>query len=229
MLRNVINPHIMRVKRKYEDYSLMADAPEIATTPRRAPQQQRSRERVERILLSAKGLIERSGSDAMKMGELAEQAGISIGSLYQYFPDKAAVIAALAERYNEEGRACIRDGLAGVSDAAGLRRAFGELIDIYYGLFLAEPVIRDIWSGTQADKSLREIDLIDSRENGALMTAVLVRIFPDADPAALASRAMLVMHLGNATMRLAISVNREEGDAFVEDFKRMALNELLAG
>lgn len=229
MLRNVINPHIMRVKRKYEDYSLMADAPEIATTPRRAPQQQRSRERVERILLSAKGLIERSGSDAMKMGELAEQAGISIGSLYQYFPDKAAVIAALAERYNEEGRACIRDGLAGVSDAPGLRRAFGELIDIYYGLFLAEPVMRDIWSGTQADKSLRQIDLIDSRENGALMTAVLVRIFPDADPAALASRAMLVMHLGNATMRLAISVSREEGDAFVEDFKRMALNELLAG
>ena len=207
----------------------MADAPEIATTPRRAPQQQRSRERVERILLSAKGLIERSGSDAMKMGELAEQAGISIGSLYQYFPDKAAVIAALAERYNEEGRACIRDGLAGVSNALGLRRAFGELIDIYYGLFLAEPVMRDIWSGTQADKSLRQIDLIDSRETGALMTAVLVRIFPDADPAALASRAMLVMHLGNATMRLAISVDRAEGDAFVEDFKHMALDALLGG
>ena len=229
MLRNVINPHIMHVKHKCEECSLMVEVPEIATSSRRTPQQQRSRERVERILASAKGLIERSGSDAMKMGELAEQAGISIGSLYQYFPDKAAVIAALAERYNEEGRTCIRDGLAGVSNAPGLRRAFGELIDIYYRLFLAEPVMRDIWSGTQADKSLREIDLLDSRENGALMTAVLVRIFPDANPAALASRAMLVMHLGNATMRLAISVDRAEGDAFVEDFKRMALNELLSG
>jgi AcrR family transcriptional regulator len=205
----------------------MADAPEIATPSRRTPQQQRSRERVERILLSAKGLIERSGSDAMKMGELAEQAGISIGSLYQYFPDKAAVIAALAERYNEEGRACIRDGLAGVSDAPGLRRAFGDLIDIYYGLFLAEPVMRDIWSGTQADKSLQQIDLLDSRENGVLVSAVLERIYPDADRAILASRAMLVMHLGNATMRLAISVSREEGDAFVENYKHMALNELL--
>jgi AcrR family transcriptional regulator len=207
----------------------MTEVPDIATPARRAPQQQRSRERVERILLSAKGLIERSGSDAMKMGELAEQAGISIGSLYQYFPDKAAVIAALAERYNEEGRACIRDGLAGVNDAPGFRRAFGELIDIYYGLFLAEPVMRDIWSGTQADKSLQQIDLLDSRENGVLVSAVLERVYPDADPAALTSRAMLVMHLGNATMRLAISVSREEGDAFVEDFKRMAINELLAG
>ncbi len=205
----------------------MTEAPEVATSGRRTPQQQRSRDRVERILSVAKGLIERSGSDAMKMGELAEKAGISIGSLYQYFPDRAAVIAALAERYNEEGRTCIRDGLVGVADAPGLRRAFGELIDVYYGLFLAEPVMRDIWSGTQADKSLQQIDLADSRENGALLAAVLERIYPDTDPAALANRAMLVMHLGNATMRLAISVGREEGDVFVANYKRMALNDLL--
>lgn len=204
----------------------MADV-DTAAPARRAPQQQRSRERVERILTSAKLLIERSGSDAMKMGELAEQAGISIGSLYQYFPDKAAVIAALAERYNEEGRICIRDGLAGIADAPGLRRAFAELVDTYYGLFLAEPVMRDIWSGTQADRSLQQIDLNDSRENGALLAAVLERLYPDADPSALASRAMLIMYLGNATMRLALSVGRKEGDVLVEDYKRLALTELL--
>lgn len=227
MLRKVINPHIIDVKQKCEDYSLMAEAAETAVPARRTPQQQRSRERVERILNAAKGLIERSGSDAMKMGELAAEAEISIGSLYQYFPDKAAVIGALAERYNEEGRACIRDGLAGVSDAPDFRRAFGELIDIYYGLFLAEPVMRDIWSGTQADKSLHGIDLADSHENGALVGAVLQRIYPDADPAELLNRATLVMYLGSASMRLAISVGRKEGDAYVGNFKRMAVAELL--
>jgi len=200
---------------------------ETATPTRRNPQQQRSRERVERILNAAKGLIERAGSDAMKMGELAELAEISIGSLYQYFPDKGAVIGALAERYNEEGRACICDALADVADAPGFRRAFGELIDIYYGLFLAEPVMRDIWSGTQADKSLRGIDLADSHENGAFVGAVLARIYPDADPADLLSRATLAMYLGTSTMRLAISVDRNEGDAYVANYKRMALAELL--
>lgn len=229
MLRKVINPHIIDVKQKCEDYSLMAETAETVAPARRTPQQQRSRERVERILGAARGLIERSGSDAMKMGELAERASISIGSLYQYFPDKAAVIAALAERYNEEGRICIRDGLAGVGDAASFRRAFGELIDVYYGLFLAEPAMRDIWSGTQADKSLHSIDLTDSHENGVLVSAVLERICPDADPVELLRRATLVMYLGNSTMRLAISVGREEGDAYVANFKRMALNELLGG
>jgi hypothetical protein len=85
--------------------------------------------------------------------------------------------------------------------------------------------MRDIWSGTQADKDLRDIDLADSRANGALLAEVLSRLRPDADPGELAHSAFLVMHLGEATMRLAISVDRAEGDALVEAYKRMALRE----
>ncbi len=145
------------------------------------------------------------------MAEVAAKAGISIGSLYQYFPDKAAIIRTLAERINAEGRACIEEGLRDVRDAAGLRDAFGRLIDTYYGLFLAEPVMRDIWSGLQADKGLREIDLEDSRINGRVLAEVLARIDPGADPAGQFTRAFLVMQLGEATMRLAISVGRDAG------------------
>ncbi|MGL4966896.1 MAG: TetR/AcrR family transcriptional regulator [Inquilinus sp.] len=193
---------------------------------RREPSQRRSRERVERILAVATELIAAQGSDALRMAEVAAKAGISIGSLYQYFPDKAAIIRTLAERINAEGRACIEDGLRGVRDAAGLRDAFGRLIDTYYGLFLAEPVMRDIWSGLQADKGLREIDLEDSRINGRVLAEVLARIDPGADRAGQFTRAFLVMQLGEATMRLAISVGRAEGDALVEGYKRMALREL---
>ncbi|MDR6291672.1 AcrR family transcriptional regulator [Inquilinus ginsengisoli] len=201
-------------------------AEDQATALRRAPTQRRSRERVERMLAVATELIAAKGSDAMRMGEVAEKAGVSIGSLYQYFPDKAAIIRTLAERYNAQGRACIADGLADVRDAAGLRDAFGRLIDIYYGQFLAEPVMRDIWSGTQADKGLRDIDLEDSRINGAVLAKILARLRPGADPAALAASAFLVMQLGEATMRLAISVDRREGDVLVEAYKRMALREI---
>lgn len=96
MLRNVINPHIMHVKQKSEDYSYMT------AESRRTPQQQRSRERVERILTVAKALISRVGSDAMKMGEVAAEAGISIGSLYQYFPDKVSIVEAVRHRHLED-------------------------------------------------------------------------------------------------------------------------------
>jgi AcrR family transcriptional regulator len=162
----------------------------------------------------------------MRMGEVAEKAGVSIGSLYQYFPDKAAIIRTLAERYNAHGRACIKAELETVRDMAGLHIAFGQLIDTYYGMFLAEPVMRDIWSGTQADKGLRDIDLADSRANGAVLTDALARLRPETDRAELAVSAFLIMQLGEATMRLAISVGRSEGDALVDAYKQMVLRDI---
>ena len=202
------------------------DKIEESSALRRAPSQKRSQERVERMLQAATALIEESGSDAMRMGEVAERAGVSIGSLYQYFPDKSAIVLTLAERYNAEGRACIADGLAGVRDIESLLTAFGGLIDTYYGIFLAEPVMRDIWSGTQADKALRNIDLRDSRANGALLAEAWQVVAPRADSNDIQRKAFLIMSLGEATMRLAISVERAEGDALVADYKAMALREI---
>lgn len=206
-------------------------APAAAKKPatlRRAPSQQRARERVERILAVASELIAATGSDTLRMSEVAEQAGISIGSLYQYFPDKAAILRTLAERYNAEGRACIEAGLAPVTDLKSLCQAFAALVDIYYGYFLAEPVMRDIWSGTQADKALREIELDHSRVIGGLLAATLSRIWPKLDRKDLEAGAFLLMHLGEATMRLAVSVKRREGDALVAAYQAMAAREFVA-
>ena len=196
-------------------------------SPRRAPTQQRSRERVERMLAAASALIAEQGSDAMRMGEVAERAGVSIGSLYQFFPDKRAIVWALAERYTAESQACISAALKDVGDKDDLRQAFSELVDVYYRLFLAEPVMRDIWSGTQADKALRELELADSRANAEFLVAVLKRLRPDADPVELETTAFLVWQMGEAAVRLAISVDRDEGDRLVAAYKHMALRELV--
>ena len=200
----------------------------MALALRREPNQRRSRERVERILAAASALIAEKGSDAMRMGEVAAKADVSIGSLYQYFPDKAAIIRRLAERYNAAGRACIQAALATPRSMKELRAAFMGLVDTYYALFLAGPVMRDIWSGTQADKALREIELADSRANGAILAGALARLRPGIDRAVLAASAFLIMQLGEATMRLAISVERAEGDALVAAYKRLVDRELAA-
>ncbi len=76
------------------DIDIGATGPDLAGL-RRAPSQKRSRERVERMLTAASEVITEQGSDAMRMGEVAERAGVSIGSLYQYFPDKGSIIRPL--------------------------------------------------------------------------------------------------------------------------------------
>jgi len=194
---------------------------------RRAPTQKRSRERVNNILNAACDLISTHGSDAIRMGELAEKAGVSIGSLYQYFPDKAAIIHALADRYNEESLHCIEEALADVNSAEGLLAAFDKLIDTYYELFLAEPVICDIWTGTQADKTLRDMEMEVSRTNAEQLAKAILRVRGnDGDFKTIAARCLLIMYSGEATMRLAISVPRAEGREIVATYKRMVGREL---
>jgi AcrR family transcriptional regulator len=199
---------------------------EQETTLRRQPNQRRSRERVERILDCATGLIGEVGSDAMRMSELARRAGMSIGALYQYFPDKAAIVRTLTERYNAAGRQCISEGLADVTNVASLQRSFGELINTYYGLFLADPAMRDVWAGAQADPALRDLEIAESRLNAAILGAAMARVHPGADREALDTSALLIMYLGESTMRLAVLVGREKGDALVAAYKRMAEAEL---
>lgn len=196
---------------------------------RRLPSQKRARERVELILGVTAALIAEKGSDAMKMSEVAERAGISIGSLYQYYPDKGSIIRTLAERYDAIGRICIAEELAQADDLPGFAAAFERLIDVYYANFLAEPVMRDIWFGVQADKALRAFQLAESRLNGDLVADTLRRLNPAGNESAVKVSALTVMHLGEEAMRLAISLEREEGDAVVAAFKRMALAELMRG
>jgi AcrR family transcriptional regulator len=65
---------------------------------RRVPRQARALEKVELILEAAIRLLESDGIEALTTNALAEKAGVSIGTLYQYFPDKNAVLAAIADR-----------------------------------------------------------------------------------------------------------------------------------
>ncbi|WP_436009404.1 TetR family transcriptional regulator [Rhizobium sp. LjRoot254] len=199
-----------------------------ASMARKQPMQQRARERLDKILSSASDLIARTGSDRLKMGELAERVGISIGSLYQYFPDKSAIIRSLAERYNLESRVCISNALDTVHDVEGLKSAYLDLIDQYYALFLSEPVMRDVWSGMQADKQLMALDLQESRLCATMLADAMKRAFGDIDRAEVEASALLIWQLGESTMRLAISLDRVEGDAMVEAFKRMTMRELLS-
>lgn len=194
---------------------------------RRTPTQQRSRERQERILCVATQLIASKGSDQLKMSEIAERSEISIGSLYQYFPDKSSVIRTLAERYNMESRRCIEQALGAVEDVSGLQAAYSGLLDQYYEIVLATPAMRDIWSGMQADKHLLSLELEESRIAGGILAEAMLRVYPHSDAQQVRDSAFLIWQLGEATMRLAISCGPQEGRGLVEAFKRMSLREIM--
>ncbi len=76
----------------------MAKAQKSRIAPRKAPRQSRSHSTVEVILEAAARVLATESLSGFNTNRVAEVAGISIGSLYQYFPNKAALTAALIER-----------------------------------------------------------------------------------------------------------------------------------
>jgi AcrR family transcriptional regulator len=68
-------------------------------TPWNLPKQERSRKRFEHLLDTTEALITRYGVDSLTTNHIAEAAQLPIGSLYQFFPNKEAVLAALTQRY----------------------------------------------------------------------------------------------------------------------------------
>lgn len=69
---------------------------------RRKPQQQRSHAMVERIIAAGQAVLLRDGYSGFSTNRVAAQADISPGSLYQYFSDKQAILAAVVDRYSDE-------------------------------------------------------------------------------------------------------------------------------
>lgn len=65
----------------------------------RVPVQKRSREKVDRALRAADDLLEREGLAALTLPRVADEAGVSVGALYQYLPDREAIVAALSANY----------------------------------------------------------------------------------------------------------------------------------
>lgn len=87
----------------------MSDRPSPGFTTRKSPKQARSAQLVADILTAAAQVLARDGAHRFTTARVAEKAGVSVGSLYQYFPNKAAILFRLqADEWRETG-AMLRD------------------------------------------------------------------------------------------------------------------------
>jgi AcrR family transcriptional regulator len=98
-----------------------------SATPRKLPQQDRSRITVEAILEATAHILTEEGYRKANTNRIAERAGISIGSLYQYFPNKESLMAALMEQHANEIAALVESKLQDLFDAP-LEDAVPELV-----------------------------------------------------------------------------------------------------
>lgn len=108
--------------------------PSRPTSARKRPSQARSQVTVEAILDAAAQVFEARGYAAGTTNRIAQRAGVSIGSLYEYFPNKDAIVVALAERELERERQEILELLEGSKrdGLTGLLRRFVETVVAFH-------------------------------------------------------------------------------------------------
>ncbi|WP_426407745.1 TetR family transcriptional regulator [Bradyrhizobium ganzhouense] len=192
------------------------------------PTQDRSRERFDRILTAATEILTEKGSDAFRMSDIVARTGIAFGSLYQYFPDKSAVIGTLAERCNAIGHDCVRRDLAEMKKLSDLHAALCRITDGYYQMFREHPVMHHIWQATQGDRTLQAIDEEDVAFLVGLLRDALTRVAPRQPAVALTVFSQLAMIQIAAAVRHAIALPPAEARRTLDLFKRMLPKDLSA-
>jgi AcrR family transcriptional regulator len=101
---------------------------------RRVPRQDRSQHTVDAILTATKALVVKHGLDALNTNRVARVAGVSIGSLYQYFPSKRALVAELRRRHQSDGMALFRSEAAALVSAPlpeAIRRFVEQMLAVH--------------------------------------------------------------------------------------------------
>ena len=147
---------------------------QVKTTPRKRPRQARSRATVDTILAAAARILVRRGFDGFTTNEVAEVAGVSIGSLYQYFPNKEAVVAALIEQHVEDMNAAILSELTRVAQLP-MSEAVRAVIELAISAHAIDPELHRVLTeqvprvGRLA--KLRELDAISNRMVAGILAA----------------------------------------------------------
>lgn len=107
-------------------------------TPRKRPNQSRSRALVDAVAQACLRILDEAGDDALTVARIAEVSGVAVGSIYQYFPNKDAIVAVLYERVLDqeaEQLLLMRERLVGIPLTEAMREILANIIRVELRLF----------------------------------------------------------------------------------------------
>jgi len=101
-------------------------------SPTKVPLQARSRKTVEYIVRAAARLLVRSGYEALTTNHVADEAGVGVASVYEYFPNKQAIVAAVVTDVADDVLYELRQALA-VASGSSPKEGLGIWLDAMFG------------------------------------------------------------------------------------------------
>ncbi len=187
--------------------------------PRRTPNQARSRDTLETVLRAAGAAIGRDGLDRLTTRKIAELAGISVGALYEYFPNKQAVVFALVNDWMERVFAVL-DGLhprhGATQDILGY---LGGQIDQMTQLYRDQPGLGALITMVTSMPELRDEVRMHDERCAASVASALHQFAPLADPQDIRSAARTIAIIAHEILCEAVARNAPDAGRLLRNLK----------
>ncbi|KUL25916.1 TetR/AcrR family transcriptional regulator [Streptomyces regalis] len=192
--------------------------------PRR--RQARGERRIAQLLEAAAAVFTTTGYTAASTNAIAREAGVSPGTLYQFFPNKEAIAIELGDRLIHEMRETYGEALAPVDPTTPLEEAVGSAVDRFIAFNCEHPVFFALMHGPDIPGRIAE-------EHDALHATLLSRIegllaalLPDVTPADLTRTAHMCLGLYKAGLELVLAHEGAEREAYVQELKNALIRYL---
>ncbi|MCZ4541506.1 TetR/AcrR family transcriptional regulator [Dietzia maris] len=189
---------------------------------RRVPQQARSRAMVERIIAAARVVLVRDGYESFTTNRVADEAEVSPGSLYQYFPDKSALVTEVMDRWSAEisdrvAASLAASGPVDVQDPAAVRGIADALLS---ALEADAGLLRIVWEELPAVRHRAAQHALETRVRELLAVYLSAAGLRSADPAARAW--VIVMAVENIAVRWVLDRPAISRDALLDELTSLA-------
>jgi AcrR family transcriptional regulator len=194
------------------------DQPDLEAKLRNVPTQARSRERLRRVLDAADLVLAEEGADAFTTTRIAEAAAIPVGSVYRYFPDKEAIVDALALSYWSD----FEDLVAAAAEAdemKPLEDPGSVVIDALAAGFRAHPGFLTLWYGGLRTERVREVTRPTRTAIAISVVRILAVHWPDAPESDRYTAARMVVLTGDGLLREAFRQDLKGDAALLEESK----------
>jgi AcrR family transcriptional regulator len=172
------------------------------TAPRRAPRQKRAEDTIEVLLQATELAIVRHGFHATTTNRIAQIAGVSIGTLYHYFPTKESLVQAVVHRMWQEEYEAMAAQMAAL-EAAPLEITVNELAKTLVGVIGKRRELVRRWYSEASHLGDLETGLVMSEAAAKLVLSALERRRDEVRPADLPFAADLVVKTALAVARTA--------------------------
>ena len=193
---------------------------------RRVPKQQRSKERYDKVLASARTLIAERGNDGVSMREIAEDSAVPIGSVYQYFPDKNAILWTLmSDQFDRLETEWLAE-LEQVATIPDLTELSVQLFDRFAELCHLDPCFSRLWRSVQANSVLAELDRDLNKRIADATRDKLVELGVSNLDNRVWLNSFMVASLSSSALQLAFS-EHDIRDDLLDEFRKLLRSQFL--